>query len=40
MAAADILKYTKSRYLGKGLTDHQEIWHSSTFMTRPTIKNL
>ena len=28
MAAAAILKITKSRYLRNGLTDHYEIWYA------------
>ena len=27
MAAADILKNKKSRYLGRGSSDFDEIWH-------------
>jgi len=31
MAAAAILKIEKSTYLGKGLTDFDEIWHGDAF---------
>jgi len=43
MVAAAILENRKSQYLGCGLTDFDNIWHSDavkTLLKRPTVQNL
>ena len=43
MAAIAILKNQNTPYLGRGLTDFDEIWHAGAVrlsLTVPTVKNL